>query len=145
MRKASKILCLVGGILGILLAIMWLTLSIVFFVTGGFAAAYAAGEEIPQAIKDWLYNYMDSQGTYYTMAALSGVLIGLGVEFLVFFIFCIPSAVLSFILRKKERTGLPLPIVLAVVSAPCINIAGFVGGVLAIVNWAVFERKEPQE
>lgn len=144
MRKASKILCLVGGIFGIALAIMWLVLSVVFFVTGGFAAAYAAGAEIPQAIKDWLYNYMDSTGVYYTMSALSGVLIGFGVEFLIFFLFCIPSAVISFILSKKERTGLPLPIVLFVVSFAG-NLPAMVGAGLAIANWIVVERKEPKE
>ena len=144
MRKASKILCLIGGIFGIALAIMWLVLSIVFFVFGGFASAYAAGAEIPQAIKDWLYNYMDSRGTYYTMAALATVLITFGVEFIVFFVFCIPSAVISFILNKKERTGLPLPIVLVFVSWAG-NLPAFAGGILAILNWIFVERREPKE
>ncbi len=144
MRKASKILCLIGGIFGIALALLWLGLSIFFFVTGGFATAYAAGADIPQVIEDWLYNYMDQTGVYYTMSALAAVLLGFGVEFIIFFVFCIPSAVISFILHKKERTGLPLPIVLFVVSFAG-NLPAMVGAGLAIANWIVAERKEPRE
>ena len=75
------------------------------------------------------------------MDQLAAYLLAEAVLFLVMFLFSIPSAVISFILAKKEKTGLPLPIVLVVLSWAG-NIPSVVGGILAIVNWAVVERKE---
>ena len=146
MRKASKILCLVGGILGIVLALVWFILAIVYFVFGGTAAVIAAGEstgEIPQSIRDFLIEFSRAHPGM-TMEEIAASLIGSAVLYIVMMLFSIPSAIISFILSKKEKTGLPLPIVLAVLSWAG-NIASFAGAALAIVNWAIVERKEGQE
>lgn len=147
MRKASKILCLIGGIVGIVLAILWLVLAIVYFVYGGFAVALDSGAhsvDIPQPVYEWLVDYVKANGTSAFpngWADVASKLFGTAALFLIMFLFSIPCAVISFILSRKEKTGLPLPIVLAVLSWAG-NIFSFVGAGLAIANWAVVERKE---
>ena len=146
MRKVSKILCLVGGILGLVLALLWLILSVVFFVFGGFASAIAAGADVPQSVADWLIEWAQAHGEIGPdgWSGVAAALFAQGALYLVMMLFCIPSAIISFILSKKEKTGLPLPIVLAVLSWAG-NVASFAGAALAIVNWAIVERKEGQE
>ena len=144
MRKASKILCLIGGILAIVLALVWLGLSIGYFAFGGIAAAVDAGTmswaDVPENIRQFMSDYATQHGIS-TFAGLATAFFGAAVLFVVMFMFSVASAVISFILSKKEKTGLPLPIVCVVLSWAG-NVCSFVGGVLAIVNWAVFERKE---
>ena len=144
MRKASKICCLIGGILGIVLALVWLGVSIGAFVYGGTFAALDAGSikwaDLPADVRKALSDLLDQYG-FYSFEAAATYFIGRGVLYLIMFLFSIPSSVLSFIVYKKEKTGLPLPIVLVVVSWAA-NIPAVAGGVLAIVNWAVVERKE---
>lgn len=143
MRKASKILCLIGGILGIILAVVWLVLAIVYFINGAVAAAIASGYvggEIPKSIQEFLTDFI-KQHPGLTWEEITASLVGSAVLFVVMFLFSIPCAVISFIVRGKEKTGLPLPIVLVALSWAG-NVCSFVGGVLAIVNWAVVERKE---
>ena len=145
MRKASKILCLVGGILGLVLALVWLILCIVFFVSGGLMTAWLAGGDLPQATQEWLVDFARACGYYYAGAeAFEAYCYSQGATYLVMFLFSIPSAVVSFILSKKEKTGLPLPIVCVVLSWAG-NLAAFAGGALAIVNWAIVERKEGEQ
>ena len=143
MRKASKILCTIGGAFGIVLAILWLVLAICFFVFIGFAAAAQAGEEIPQSALEFLQKWIISHDIH-DWDALIASLAAEAVLYLVMMLFAIPAAVISFILAKKEKTGLPLPIVLAVLSWSG-NVFAFVGAALAIVNWAIVERKEGQK
>ena len=143
MRKASKILCLIGGILGIILAIVWLVLAVVYFINGAVAATIASGKvggEIPQSIRDFLTEFMKEHPGY-TWDQIAAALLGSAVLYVIMFLFSIPCVVISFIVRGKEKTGLALPIVLVVLSWAG-NVCSFVGGVLAIINWAVVERKE---
>ena len=145
MKKASKILLLVGGILGIVLAVLWLGLAILWFVRAGMLTAYVNGGTVSEAFKDWTLRWVEANGYYYASAeTVIGVWTGKGVTYVVMMLFALPSAIVSFILRGKEKTGLPLPIVLAVLSWSG-NIAAFAGAALAIVNWAIVERKEGQE
>ena len=142
MRKISKILCLVGGFLGIALAVLWLALGILFAVYGGFSAAVAAGQSVPSNVLNWLSDWWyEHYSTPIDWEALAGALFGMAALYFIMMLFSIASSVLSFILRGKDKTGLPLPIVLAVVSWSA-NLAALGGAVLAIVNWAIVERKE---
>ena len=144
MKKASKICLLIGGILGLVLALLWLILSIVYFAAGACMTAWINGGDLPQATKDWLMEMAKAAGYYYAgEAAFETYCYSQGATFLVMMLFAIPAAIISFILRGKEKTGLPLPIVLAVLSWSG-NIAAFAGAALAIVNWAIVERKEGQ-
>ena len=146
MKKASKILLLVGGILGLVLAVLWLSLSILWFVRAGLLTAYANGGEVSEAFKEWTIRWVEAHGYYYSSwETVVGVWTGKAVGYLIQMLLAIPSAIIAFILRGKEKTGLPLPIVLAVLSIYPGNIAAFVGAGLAIANWAVVERKEGQQ
>ena len=149
MKKSSKILLLIGGFLGIFLTLLWFSLTIVLFVGGGLMTAWISGVDIGNAARDWLQALAKSTGynqsIYYSMEAFENHCYNQAACWLVMFFFAVPSTVISFILHKKEKTGLPLPIVLAVISTPCINIAAIVGAGLAIANWAVVERKEGQQ
>ena len=145
MKKASKICLLIGGILGLVLTLLWLTLSIVWFVRMGMFAAAQAGdgganwsESFQRWFTDWIYAH--GYGTWEEVIAAAAAE---GVKYLIFMLFALPCAILSFILRGKEKTGLPLPIVVAVLAWSG-NVASFVGAGLAIANWAVVERKEGQ-
>ena len=143
MRKASKVLCLIGGILGIILSIVWLIVAIVYFANGAVATAIASGKvggEIPQAIRDFLTEFMKEHPGY-TWEQIAESLMGTAVLFTIMFLFSVPCVVFSFIVKGKEKTGLALPIVLVVLSWAG-NVCSFVGGVLAIVNWAVVENKQ---
>ena len=142
MRKASKILCKIGGFFGILLAITWFVLAICYFVFAGFATALKAGEDIPQAASEFLQKWVYAHDIH-SFDALITSLVGEGILYVIMMLFAIASAVVSFIVAKKEKTGLPLPIVLAVLSWAG-NVPAFVGAALAIVNWAIVERKEDQ-
>lgn len=147
MRKASKILYIIGGIFGILLILVWLGLSIAAFAFGGFAYAMGQGaqaSDLPASIVEALNRFLAEHPEIANMNELAYYLFGVAAFFLVMFIFAIPCVVISFILIRKEKTGLPLPIVAAVLSWSG-NIFSFVASVLAIVNWAVVERKEDQE
>lgn len=142
MRKISKILSLVGGILGIVLAVLWLALAVFFAVYGTYAALAAAGESVPTDVLKWLSDWWyDHYGELIKYDVLSGILFGMTALYIIMMLFSIASAILSFILRKKDKTGLPFPIVVAVISWAG-NVAAFAGAVLAIVNWAIVERKE---
>ena len=145
MKKASKICLLIGGILGLVLALLYLVLSIVYFAAGASMTAWINGADIGEAAREWLRNMARADGYYYaTMEAFEAHCYSRGATFLVMMLFAIPAAIISFILRGKEKTGLPLPIVLAVLSWSG-NIAAFAGAALAIVNWAIVERKEGQQ
>ena len=146
MKKASKICLLIGGILGLVLAVLWLSLSIVWFVRAGMFAAAQATDDIsgwPAAFRNWFLDWIHANG-YNSWDACIAAAVSKGVTYLLMMLFAIPAAIISFILRGKEKTGLPLPIVLAVLSWSG-NIAAFAGAALAIVNWAIVERKEGQQ
>ena len=145
MKKASKILLLIGGILGLVLTLLWLALSIVWFVRVGLFAAAQAGDggaSWSDSLKQWFTNWVNAEGITSWDGAIAAAAAE-GILYLIMMLFALPSAIISFILRGKEKTGLPLPIVLAVLSWSG-NLAAFVGAGLAIANWAVNERKEEQ-
>ena len=145
MKKASKICLLVGGILGLVLTLLWLVFAIVMFVYAGVLAAWHNGAEMPQAMAEAISDWARANGHYYdSYEGLLSALIAQGVLYVIMMLFALPCAILSVILRGKEKTGLPLPIVVAVLAWSG-NVASFVGAGLAIANWAVVERKEGQQ
>ena len=143
MKKASQILFLVGGILAILLAVLWLVLSIVYFVNAAAALTLAegySGADLPQPVKDFITQWaQDNHCSSWKEVATQ--ITGFAVWFLIMCIFSIPAAILSFIC-KKEKRGLPLLIVATVVNAVGGCVVSVVGGVLGIISWAIWERKE---
>ena len=142
MKKASQILFLIGGIVAILMAVLMLVLSIVFFVDGGLAAAISQDPsvyaDLPQSVKEALYDLIKSTGVN-SWKELATYCITLGVVFLFVAIFAIPGAILSFIARK-EKASMGLIITATVFNILCWNPVSVVGGVLGIVDCAVNKK-----
>lgn len=136
MKKASKILFLIGGILMILAAIAYAAIGIVALIAG-FAAS---SPEIPQWVAKMISDIMaDSQCTF--EVAVQSILT-VGILFTVEFILAIPCAVLAFICSGRESRPLPLLIVATAFGALAWNPLCIAGGVLGIVSWSTVERRE---
>ena len=144
MKKASKILFLIGGIVAILMAVLMLVLAIVFFVDGGISAAIAQDPsvlaDLPQDVVKALNDLAKSAGVN-TWKALADYCIGLAVVFLFVSLFAIPGAILSFIARK-DKASMGLIITATAFNIFCWNPVSVVGGVLGIVDCAVNGNKK---
>ena len=136
MKKASKILFLIGAIVTILQAIFFVIIAGVSF----YAAAAAQSEAIPEWVIKLIQQIMqDNQCTKeQAVASIATV----GVIFIIEFALCIPCIVLSFISANKEKRGLGLLIVSTVFAGAAWSPISLVGGILGIVSWATVERKE---
>ena len=135
MKKASKVLFLIGGIVGILAAIVFLALGIVY-LSVGFLATSA---DIP----DWaqkIINEIIAQNPGYTIAQVASVLKTIGAVLIVFFVVAVAAVVLSFICSSKEYRPLPLLIVATAFAAAGGTVLSILGGIFGIINWAQ-ERK----
>lgn len=135
MKKASKVLFLIGGIVGILAAIVFLALGIVY-LSVGFLATSA---DIP----DWaqkIINEIIAQNPGYTIAQVASVLKTIGAVLIVFFVVAVAAVVLSFICSSKEYRPLPLLIVATAFAAAGGTVFSILGGIFGIINWAQ-ERK----
>lgn len=153
MRKASKILFLIGGIFAILASIAFLVVAIVEFVQGGVILAYVeaarsgkATKEMLEALDELLKAMGYEHGIYdisslNALEALGNQRLASAVYFLICSIVAIPAAVLAFICKGKEKPGLALLIVATVLNGFVWNIVAVVGGVLGIVDWAVNHNK----
>ena len=147
MKKASQILFLIGGIVAIIMAIVWLVVAIVDFVYAGASAALAAGEtdvvtaEMQKVINTYCnqHGFVKGGGLLYDYEAASVSYATSGVIFLLVSIFSIPAAVLSFIARK-DNAKMGLIITALVFAAISWNPISMVGGVLGIVDCAVNKK-----
>ena len=125
MKKASKVLFLIGGIVGILVAIVFLALGIVYLSVG----VLATSADIP----DWaqkIINEIIAQNTGYTIGAV----------LIVFFVLAVAAVVLSFICSSKENRPLALLIVATAFAVAGGTVFSILGGIFGIINWAQ-ERK----
>lgn len=136
MKKASKILFLIGGILGIIAAVAYIAI--------GAVALYAAYVAKDPAAPEWvikMINDIMAESKVTLDEAIKSVYV-VGVLFIVEFVLAIPCSVLAFICKGKENRPLPLLIVATVFAGAAWNPLCLVGGVLGIVSWATVERKE---
>ena len=140
MKKASKILFLVGGVLAILSIIAYLLFAIATFVCGGVVIALSEGGTVDPKIAD-IFNKLAAD-TGLALAEIGAIYITMGVVFAVLFVFSIASTVLSFIDRAKENPGLGLLIPSTAIHLFAGNLVSLVGGVLGIVYWATKGKKE---
>lgn len=136
MKKASKILFLIGGILMIIAAIAYLAIGIV----GLAAGALATTSDVPEWVQKMIIDIMADSHCTKEVAVQS--ILTVGVLFVVEFVLAIPCAVLAFISSSKDRRPLPLLIVATAFGVLAWNPLCMVGGVLGIVSWATVERKE---
>lgn len=145
MKKASKVLFIIGGIFAILGFIAYLGLSIGSFVVVGFTQAINSGKSLEPDILD-VFNKMCAE-LGVNMVQLEALFMTYGIVFAILFVFNIASTVFSFIDKTKDNPGLGLLIPSVIIHIGACNFVSFVGGVLAIIYWAVYGRKEnkPQE
>lgn len=145
MKKASKVLLLISGIISIIMAIVWLVVAIIEFVRAGeVQAIYAATQSgTVVTIPDWYREYANAHLREYTdfkafTDAYSASFITSGVIFLLMGLFCIPGAIIAFISKNRENKGLFIcDIVFGVLGGTALNL---VGGILGLV--AVSIKKE---
>lgn len=135
MKKASKILFLVTGILGIVSAVGLFVCGALGYAVGGLAIAYYENPhlldsmpEIKQAIDNALTQY------HVTLVGLASACMTYATLCVVFGVLCIPTAVLSFICRKKEHPNNALVVVTLVFSVLSTVWTGVVGAIFAIVD-----------
>ena len=143
MKKATKIVLLIAGILAIVAAVGYLAASIFYFVAGGLMIALDQGAIQPADFPQWASDLIEkliANYHYEDLAALATALFVGGALFLVAAIFCIPAAVLSFVARGKDKQGLYIAcIVLGVLSG---TFVALVGGILGLIHLGV---DKPQE
>lgn len=131
MRKTSKILFLVGGILAIFLAILWLIAGIFLLVDAGAAITYRAGGTLDPQVVSILEEMMIKTGM--TINEIIALFLTTGIASIVFFIFSVPAAVLSFICHGKARPGLALLIVSTIIGFLGGSLASVAGGILGFI------------
>lgn len=153
MKKASKVLFIVGGIIAIILSVVYLIVSIVNFVRGGlilaFTEAFKAGnmslsqmEAVNKALK--ALGFAQGIEAFDSVAALEAFghkIVGRGIYFILMSVFAIPAAVLSFVSKGKENKNLALLIVTTVFNVFVWNVPSVVGGGLGIADFAVSRKK----
>ena len=135
MKKASKILFLIGAIVTILAAIVFIVIGIVALAAG----AAAGGADAPEWVQKLVQQIMaDNPGI--TLQQVIDLLKTTGYIFIVLFVAAVASVVLSFICASKEYRPLPLLIVAMVFAAAGGSPLSILGGIFGIINWAQ-ERK----
>jgi len=135
MKKASKVLFLIGGIVGILAAIAFLAVGIVLLSVG----VLATSPDIP----DWaqkIINEIIAENPGYTITQVANTLKVSGAVLIVFFVVAVAAVVLSFICSSKEYRPLALLIVATAFAVAGGTVFSILGGIFGIINWAQ-ERK----
>ena len=134
MKKASRILFLVGGILAIVACMTLVAISVFFFV----AVSLYQGGTAPE----WVNKLMTSIHDDFGVSNPAKLVLCFGIIFDVIAVFNIPASVFSFICHKKENRGLGLLITATAFSVTACAQCSIAGGVLGIVNWAANHKKE---
>ena len=137
MKKASKILFLIGGIVTILAAIAFLVIGIVAFAAGALASSPDAPEWVNKLIQQII---ADNPG-FDVKKAVELIKI-VGYIFVVLFALAVASVVLSFICASKEYRPLPLLIVATAFAAVGGSPLSILGGIFGIINWAQERRTQ---
>ncbi len=144
MKKATKILYIAGGAVGIVWAVCFLISAIMMFVVGGVGVGHEA--EIIQYINE---NYPEIAGKFTPemIEAFFAVAFTIGAVLIVFTVCAVASGVLSFIGNKKQNRVLAiLNIVFGVLG---VTIVPIVAGVFNLIvlgqedeNKQIEEKKE---
>lgn len=145
MKKATQIVLLIAGILAIICAVAYLISSIVYFAAGGVAVMIANGTIPESDFPQWAQQIIDqiSAGKEYgSWEALAAALFTAGAFLLIFAIFCVPAAILSFIAKSKDSKGLYICcIIFGILSTTIVATAG---GILGLIHQTVDKPSEEQ-
>lgn len=140
MKKTSKILFLVGGILAIFALVAYILFTVGSFVCGGIAIGIVQGQSYPQEIID-AFNKMVTE-TKMTLEQIGAAFVTMGIVFAILSVFSIASIVLSFVDKARSNPGLGLLIPSTVIHLCASNVVSLAGGIVGIVYWATKGRKE---
>ena len=138
MKKASKILYLVGAILSILSALSLVILGVAYIVLGSIGASYN-----PQDIVDYVVKEVPDVASWFTVEYVTTFLataIATGVVYLIFACFSVASAVFAFKARKDELPSRLVAIFNIVFGVLGCGLANAVAGVFSLV----LRAREPQ-
>lgn len=132
MRKAGRILLIVGSIVGFIAALVFIIYSIIMFSTGAIADSVEAfGETLPQEQKD----------------AFTAVGVVLGVIFIILALVEIAASVVKLVALSKGTKGSLIAAI--VLSAIGLEIPGVVGAILTLVDLSKSQQQpeqiEPQQ
>ena len=136
MNKASKILYIVGAILGFITALVFFIVAIVYFV-------FSIKPGTPKSV-DEMQTYMDFCDQVYKFAKMDPLKNTLdealaanrasGVMFLILGLILIPAGVVALVAKSFPGRNLPIHIVATVLNFDSL---AFIGGVLGIVSAAI--------
>ena len=129
MKKASKILLLIGAILAIFMVILWGVLSIVYFAAAALLQGVLDGTVVVDAetakrVAELLQNMTIQDAIRYSQT--------IAIIFLVLALLSLAACILGFISKNKENKGLFIAdIVLGLLSGCLLNLLGGVFGLVA--------------
>lgn len=128
MKKASKILLIINGVLAILAAIGFLVTGIIFM----YGATPEAREMILKLIDEGAITTSTTMTREELATFVQATASGLGIGFIISAVLNIPNAVISFIASAKENKALYIiSIVLSVISS---TVIGILGGIFGLVS-----------
>lgn len=132
MKKASKILLLIGAILAIFMVILWGVLSAVYFAAAALLQGVIDGTitvdaETAKRVAELLQNMTIQQAVDYSIT--------IAVIFLVFALLSLAACILGFISKNKENKGLFIAdMVLGLLSGCLLNLLGGIFGLVATIT-----------
>lgn len=128
MKKTANILFLIGGIIAIVLALLYFIGAIVMFVIGGSQEIRAL---LIDSFKQSEQSYTEEQ-IIAAVDVLRGVLIGFGVVSLLAGVCSIPSSIIAFKARNNNKKALfVLNIVFGILSFSLVN---SIGAIFALIK-----------
>ena len=142
MKKASSIVLLISGIIAILGIVAYLLFAVLLCICGGLMICLDNGT-IPAAdCPQWVFDYIEVFAPAGWNNDVIAYIFSYGATFLIFAIFCIPAAILSFSARGKQTTGLYVCcIVFGVLSGTGLST---IGGILGLIGNAIENKKAEQ-
>ena len=128
MKKASKILLIINGVLAILAAIGFLVTGIIFM----YGATPEAREMILKLIDEGVITTTTTMTREELATFVQTMASSLGIGFVISAVLNIPNAVLSFIAAGKEKK--PLYIIVIVLSVLSSTLVGILGGIFGLIS-----------
>ena len=128
MKKASKILLIINGVLAILAAIGFLVTGIIFM----YGATPEAREMILKLIDEGAITTSTTMTREELATFVQTMSSSLGIGFVISAVLNIPNAVLSFIAAGKEKK--PLYIIVIVLSVLSSTLVGILGGIFGLIS-----------
>ena len=128
MKKASKILLIINGVLAILAAIGFLVTGVIFM----YGATPEAREMILKLIDEGAITTSTTMTREELATFVQTMSSSLGIGFVISAVLNIPNAVLSLIAAGKEKK--PLYIIVIVLSVLSSTLVGILGGIFGLIS-----------